>query len=255
MNKYIIAGLLAAVAGAAQAGNNICYEYPIDKTNLTQSYTKKISSDKIQDITKNVDTSDYRLIIAKSAKKTKLNWHYIYLIRKSSGKTISWQSLECTPHRGISGGYDCHGECDSGELYIDRNNDIRIKYSLDLGDSIDLPEGTYEVNASGLLRAKETACTKDIDAEDITKNDDEVSDSYVEMVEKNQKIPARYVCYNSKTISSKNGNSVPKYEGCIASKDSCRDIGLLHFGHYNSATATNEALIRCRESAPREKRK
>ena len=248
--------LTAAIASSPFiiAQNNLCFEYPTEKITLVHSTMKSDGPDNFKEIHEQVDPAPYRLLMARASRPNKLNWHYLYLVRKRDNRIITSQSLECNPKKGFSGGFTCHGECDSGSADFDRrDNLILTSENILLGESIDLPEGEWEMRAKNrdtLLPATPVSCLPEIEKQNLAP-DDSVADSYVEQVKKEENRPAHYVCYSTKTIQSVNGEPKLKYEGCLVSKDACKEIGLLHFGHYSSDLATDEALIRCRNATPK----
>jgi hypothetical protein len=60
-----------------------------------------------------------------------------------------------------------------------------------------------------------------------------------------------YVCYERRVRVFRNGYQYLRYEGCIRSRSSCRDIGMVHFGRYPNNRASYRALQRCINSTPR----
>jgi len=257
MKHLLILAGMAVAAVSLQADQKICYEYPQNQVKLIHLTTKTISEERVEDIRKTVDPSLYRLILARSSKASKLHWHYLYLLKKESDAIVSYQSFECTPRKGLTRGFDCHGECDSGGITVDKNGNLIIaSETLFLGDSVDLPEGAWEVALSdkgAILRSHHITCPETI-AKEKYGDDKDVADSYLQAVERENDRSARYVCYTDKIISSQGGKKRVVYQGCQVSKYSCKEEGLLHFGHYSSALATDEALARCRHSKPRENR-
>jgi len=256
MKRLRIAGIMAAVLLSLYAGNNLCYEYPSDAITLIHSTIKETGPTTFEEQHKKVDPTPYRLLLAKASKPNSLHWHYLYLLRRSDGKIITYQSMECTPRKGFAGGFHCHGECDTGSADIDRNtNLILLSDNILLGESIDLPEGEWEMaprQKGERLKATPTPCPLKIEQQNLAPDED-VSESYIQSVKKESQRAARYVCYTAKTIKSIQGKPQKQYRGCQVRKDSCKSLGLLHFGHYNSNIATDEALIRCRHSTPRPK--
>ena len=254
MKRLQIIGITAAAIVSLSAGNNLCFEYPSSRIELTHITMEITDPDDSREVHEKVDPAPYRLLMARASRPNKLNWHYLYLVRKHGNRIITSQSLECNPKKGFAGGFKCHGECDSGGADFDRrDNLILTSENILLGESIDLPEGEWEMaakNRDALLPATPVPCLPEIEKQNLAP-DDSVADSYVEQVKREENRPAHYVCYSAKTIQSINGEPRPRYEGCQVSKDACKEIGLLHFGHYNSDLATNEAMIRCRKSTPK----
>ena len=60
-----------------------------------------------------------------------------------------------------------------------------------------------------------------------------------------------YVCYERRVRLFRNGYQYLRYEGCVRSQQSCRSIGMVHFGRYPNNSASYRALQRCINSTPR----
>ena len=63
--------------------------------------------------------------------------------------------------------------------------------------------------------------------------------------------PKLYVCYDKRIKVVVDGDIYLKYEGCAKYRDSCRNNGLAHFGHYPTPRDVKKALNRCKSSRPR----
>ena len=245
--------MIIAAAGilSANADANICYEYPQEDIKLVNIKAKAVGETEVREFRRVEDSSKFRIVVGRSKKLDKLNTHNIYLINRSDNKSITYQMLECTPRKGFTGGFDCHGECDLGSAVIDRNGDLIIdSESITLGESIDADEGEWELSPKKngtILKATRIPCPAFIEKSRLA-DDKDIAQSYVENIKKQNSEKARYVCYTSKSISA---DRKPVYTGCKVSKYPCRSVNMMHFGHYGSALATDEALVRCIKSQPK----
>ena len=237
-----------------QAGERECYEYPSEAVALLHETVKNFPDGHFKDSKAKVDPVTYRLLLVVPEKTGELNWRYIYLLKRKNDEEVSWQSFECKAKKDSAKGYLCQGECDAGSLDLDSYyNIISMPYGITLGDSIDAPEGTWDVDLvkkGRLVRAKKIPCPKSVLRDDL--QDGAITGNYTEEPGSRDHIKGRFVCYVEKSIKNIDGKTQTQYSGCQIHEESCEAMGLMHFGHYPSNSATIGALERCLKSKPKE---
>ncbi|HFS82530.1 MAG TPA: hypothetical protein ENK71_01035 [Epsilonproteobacteria bacterium] len=237
---------------------NLCYEYPPDSYQLintksitvTDPRTHKIDN---RDLTTKLDSHRYRLILASPRAASRLHPHYFFLLDRESGKVIDFQTSECPSSSPKPKRLYCYGECDSGIYTVE--NDGRINFKTDgitIGESVDAPEGTWEVKAAGdadLPKPSAVTCPVRIASMDLDPNRD--NQAHIENQIKSLVKPIHYVCYRSKKRADQNHK--PLYRGCRFTRDRCDNYypGWRQFGHYGTEEEAMQAYDRCLLSAPR----
>jgi hypothetical protein len=154
--------------------------------------------------------------------------------RLSQYPTCTWSK-----ERGL---YRCGGECDAGELFLEKDFSIRLiePYKLEL----DIPVALYQEERRAKLdlrkdiqksRAHQTTCPL-----------------YTERLFNPEALgghtadPLLNVCYVSKV---RRGTSWA-YEGCLMNANPCKRIGKQHFGHYPNIEDAYKAFLRCVDAIP-----
>ncbi len=143
----------------------------------------------------------------------------IALAAKVSGRIYRHNYIDC--HKKEYG-FACGGECDSGQLQLDKQMRLRLKW-LDFTKEVKYEGMITELELESRdkkiwLKATEVSCPKSI-------------------------LEGSYVCYNKRKGK--------EYRGCIRSTQACKNTDKKHFGRYSDESSTRDALWRCQSSKPK----
>jgi len=242
MKKYIIVVFFMFFVNA-YAKHYSCHEYPSFSYVLT--HKPNALNPNAKDITKIVNTTNYRLLLVTPKKDTHGHERYLFLLDKN-GKKVANSYHSCPSRRLHTNRLYCYGECDSGIFSIEPDKSINFKTKgVTLGD-----EDVWDIepkHSADLPKPSKVTCPKSIESIDIApdSNTKEYRDGIKTEYKRLEK-PARYVCYVSKKIVD---NKI-HYIGCRYTRDSCSNYygGFKHFGKYVTQKETLNAFNRCRNS-------
>ncbi len=151
---------------------------------------------------------------------TKRNFYnMVSVVVKAGGKIYRNDYLECAWENGA---YYCRGECDSGQVWLDRRNRMRlafVSYSKEGREGPELLLELYPKVQNRWMKGVQVACPREMKQ-------------------------GSYVCYGKKEKG--------KYFFCHRSREACDAAGEHRFGHYPDESAVRAALMRCSMSTPRE---
>jgi len=145
-------------------------------------------------------------------------YNTVSIVVRVSGKVYRNDYLDCAWEKGA---YYCRGECDSGQVWLDRSNRMRfefVSYSKEGREGPELLLELYPKEQNRWIDGKEVACPKEIKQ-------------------------GNYVCYGKKEKGT--------YFFCHRSRLSCKASGEHRFGYYHDESAVRAALMRCDMSAPK----
>jgi hypothetical protein len=242
----------AAVFVTFGYGAERCYEYDSDQYTLLHTWSD--AQGKI--IKQHLNTSAYRFLMIRPGKLDQLNSHTFALMEKSNGKIIEYNTMECFPFRGTTGGYECQGECDSGHVIVGEQGQLRARVGVLFGETIDSPEGDWELTwkkAGTLLHPQSVDCSPSVAK--LARHRVDVDQKYAKEHQALSQEPYRHVCYSQKDLRYVQGTVQPLYVDCEISKDTCTDMGMERFGHYANEDLARAALDRCQHSTPRKQAK
>jgi hypothetical protein len=145
-------------------------------------------------------------------------YNYIGVVVKAAGKLYRNYYLDCSLEKGK---YYCRGECDSGQVWLDRTNRLRFEFVNYSKDTMDGPVMLLDLrpkDSKQWIKGKKVVCPEEIKE-------------------------GNYVCYGKKEKG--------QYFYCERSRRACEISGKQHFGHYNNETSVRAALMRCLKSTPK----
>ncbi len=138
--------------------------------------------------------------------------------------------------------YRCGGECDAGELFLEKDLSMRLMGTNKL--EVDIPVDPYQEEKrthldlrKGIEKAKAQKVTCPLYTERLF--NPEALGGY-------SADPLLNVCYTAK---SKQG-AAWIYEGCLMNAKPCKQIGKQHFGHYENVDSAYQAFLRCVDAVP-----
>jgi len=241
ITTVLIAGALLTISTLdAQV---TCYEYPMDHFTIIHEHSNQSG-----DIKKEIlDPKQYRFLLAVPEKLNQLKHHTFFLYH--GDKMLEYNAMECYDFRGTTGGYECQGECDSGHLIVAADHALRSKEGVMFGESVDDSDGDWYVRwhqPGQLIDAHETACPVEIKSK--LPNDKGYDKEYIKTHAAFSMQAYQNVCYSTKEMRRVRGKWQPLYGDCEINRQSCDEMGMQRFGHYQNEAAARAALDRCQHS-------
>ena len=225
-------------------GGEICYEYSPCNYTLLHEYAGSKSE--------RPDPRQYRLIMVHPQKLDRLNSHTFVLLKKKTGTIVDYNTMECYPFRGTTGGYECQGECDSGHVIVGEDARLRSNHGIGFGETIDSSEGTWDLQwlrPGTLMMPHRLICPPSVAKK--SRHHVDVDEQYAGEHEKYALEPYKNVCYSQKDMRYVSGKIQPLYVDCEISKVPCDEMGMQRFGQYQSEQGARLALLRCQRSTPK----
>ncbi|AKF25372.1 hypothetical protein YH65_08210 [Sulfurovum lithotrophicum] len=211
MKNFIVFLWIGMMIGVLYAEELQCYSY--DPQHFIASGESKSSVKSIEAV--------YVVKLPKIRKKNFQN--YVGVAVKAAGKIYQNHHLDCEAEKGR---YYCSGECDSGQVWLDKKNRLMLEFVnysevRDYGNGLGGPVTLLDLRPKDekvWIEGKKIACP------------DEVKQG-------------NYICYGSKDEK--------QYYSCERSISSCQSNGKKHFGKYPDESSTRAALMRCFSKKPK----
>ena len=223
MKRILKYGLITAFLSSYVSAKDICYAYSANSFKAYKSDSKQED--------KSVKPIESVIVkLPKPINKLDKNSDTITVSVKVASKVYNNRWI--MSYRNDDDIYQLGGECDSGQLVLDKYMNMRfwfVSFEKE-NNNLSEPEIALELYAKDKTRwitGVKIECPKEKKATKPTHN--------------------LFVCYKSKTVQ----NSKVKYNGCQRVNNPCSSLGLEHFGHYLNSKNASAALKRCQESKPK----
>jgi len=237
----------ATILGTVSYGGERCYTYAPDQYTLLHAY----SDSQGNVIEENLSTASYRFFMVRPDKLDQLNSHTFVLMKNKNSTIVEYNTMECYRFRGTTGGYECQGECDSGHLIVGEDARLRAHKGVLFGETIDAPGGDWELiwrRSGTLLNPQNVPCPPSVAK--LARHTVDVDETYAREHAAFSQEPYLHVCYSQKDLRYVRGTIQPLYVDCEISRNTCKEMGMLRFGHYKTEKSARDALYRCQHSTP-----
>ena len=147
----------------------------------------------------------------------------------------STYSFYCTQKEKGSNTYQCSGDCDSGQMKIQLEDDY-LEVNVNFATLTNTPDDPimHEIHSKQdkFTYTPRTLCPKP------------------HIFQNKQEGHLPYVCYSWKGKGYEEGSDKIVYNGCTRHDQVCKSIEAKHFGKYQNDYESYQALLRCENSTP-----